>query len=108
MVLTQHSPDAPTLCLNSRSIRRLSSALAAVVFMLCMLLTPALAHAAEPVTTTPAPAQAAHKVGGEANLVLPRVGEVSFFHGAIAGDKLLFLGLIVSDAKETEPEGEEG
>src|SRR5262249_52402874 len=37
-----------------------------------------------------------HHGGGEANLVLPRVGEVKFFNEALAGDKLLMVGIVVS------------
>ena len=45
---------------------------------------------------TTAPATAAHKGGGEANLVLPDVGKVLFFNGAIDGHKLLLIGIGVS------------
>ena len=41
-------------------------------------------------------AEGGHKPGGEANLVLPDVGKVSFLNGAIDGHKLLLIGIVVS------------
>ncbi|MGH7241795.1 MAG: sodium-translocating pyrophosphatase [Phycisphaerales bacterium] len=38
----------------------------------------------------------AHKPGGEANLVLPDVGQVKFLNGAINGHNLLLIGILVS------------
>ncbi|MBS0187182.1 MAG: sodium-translocating pyrophosphatase [Planctomycetes bacterium] len=38
----------------------------------------------------------AHKPGGEANLVLPNVGDVKFLNGAVDGHKLLTIGIFVS------------
>ncbi len=43
-----------------------------------------------------AEAAGGHKPGGEANLVLPDVGKVSFLNGAINGHNLLMIGLLVS------------
>ncbi|HYE62196.1 MAG TPA: sodium-translocating pyrophosphatase [Phycisphaerales bacterium] len=37
-----------------------------------------------------------HHGGGEANLVLPDVGQVKFFNGSVGGDQLLLAGVVVS------------
>jgi K(+)-stimulated pyrophosphate-energized sodium pump len=69
---------APFLCL---------AALFAAV--LALLAPAASAHADE---TT----HVVHKGGGEANLVLPDVGTVSFMGGAVSGDKLLIGGVVIA------------
>ena len=67
----------------------LRSLLVATV-VLGALALPQLAHAADPA------APAAHHGGGEANLVLPNVGNVKFFNGAVDGHTLLLGGIGVA------------
>jgi K(+)-stimulated pyrophosphate-energized sodium pump len=40
--------------------------------------------------------QTKHEAGGEASLILPNLGHVNFFDGAINGHRLLLIGLFVS------------
>ena len=77
----------------SQSIFRLLSttpARLAGVFI-ALLIMSAPAFAADPASGAPA-----HKPGGEANLVLPNVGDVKFLNGAIDGHRLLTIGIFVS------------
>ena len=78
-----------TLAKCSQSLFRLLSTtparLAGVFVALLIMSAPALASDAP-----------AHKPGGEANLVLPNVGDVKFLNGAVDGHRLLTIGILVS------------
>ena len=77
------------------------------VLVLAMLLVCVAAAHAQSLPTTSSPSAnpavapqeshnaAAHEAKSEANLVLPDLGSVAFFHGAITGQRLLLWGLLV-------------
>ncbi|MBX3389137.1 MAG: sodium-translocating pyrophosphatase [Phycisphaeraceae bacterium] len=78
-----------TLAKCSQSFFRLLSTtparLAGVFVALLIMSAPAIAADAP-----------AHKGGGEANLILPNVGDVMFLNGAVNGHNLLMAGILVS------------
>ncbi len=74
--------------------KRLGLVLPAIALLLAIGLSAGTAPAADPVAAVAAAAGSAHHGGGEANLVLPRVGTEKFM--GIAGDTLLYGGLVVS------------
>ncbi len=77
---------------------RLGAGLLALVSLFVVMLTPtsAIAQGAPPAHAESVSASSGgHEAGGEANLVLPRVGSVKFFNDAIDGQKLLMIGLVV-------------
>jgi K(+)-stimulated pyrophosphate-energized sodium pump len=80
---------------NTPFIKRLS---VLILPLLLAFFAAAPAFAQPGAVTPPAhPAAAAeHKGGGEASLVLPDVGSVKFFNGAVDGKTLLYSGLLVS------------
>ena len=71
---------------NFRSVRTACSIITFVVALAGLGVTPALAQE---------PAAPAHRPGGEANLILPDLSQVTFL-GGIDGHTLLFSGLVVS------------
>ena len=97
-----------SLAIGIPASHRLAGLFASIVFVLASFFAsaPALAQESAPGAAPKlteaiktagqeiAKASGAHKPGGEANLELPRVGGVDFM--GIAGDKLLFAGLVVS------------
>ncbi|MFO0860311.1 MAG: sodium-translocating pyrophosphatase [Phycisphaerales bacterium] len=77
----------PKLCHTAIRLFSTTPARLAGVFIAALLMaSPAFAADGAP----------AHKPGGEANLVLPNVGDVKFLNGAVDGHKLLTIGIFVS------------
>jgi K(+)-stimulated pyrophosphate-energized sodium pump len=82
--------------------RRMTLALLAVLALCAALSSTTLAQRTDPAAPAdargagaPSRQAAAHEPGGEANLVLPDLGQVKFLNGSVDGHTLLLTGLVI-------------